>query len=155
MKGKRMTRRARGNASFAHRHGLGVAVAGVLCLWLLLYARSDPQTHLGAFFGNATADWLGTLVIVIATKYFYEVGSGESRRPHPASRNRLVRVLIDHSLTLVLVATGALWALAYARLDTNGKAGQVVGNVVSEWTQVIGLVVMTKYLREIKSKEGN
>ena len=70
MKGKRMTARARGNASFAHRHGLGVAVAGVLCLWLLLYARSDPQTHLGAFFGNATADWLGTLIIVIATKSF-------------------------------------------------------------------------------------
>ena len=140
---------------FARRHGLGVAVAAILGTWLVLYARSDPQTHLGAFFGNATADWLGSLIIVVATKYFYEVGSGESRRPHPVSRSLLVRTLIDHSLTLVLVVTGAIWAVVYARMDANGKAGQVVGNIVSEWTQVIGLVVMTKYLGEIRSKEGN
>ena len=139
---------------FARRHGLGVSVAAILAMWLLLYMRSDPQTHLGAFFGNATADWLGSLVIVIATKYFYEIGSGESRRPHSRSRRKLARVLRDHSLTLVLVGTGAIWAVAYARMDANGKAGQVVGNIVSEWTQVIGLVVMTKYLGEIKSKEG-
>jgi len=149
-----MISRSHHRTGFARRHGLGASVAAILAMWLLLYVRSDPQTHLGAFFGNATADWLGSLVIVIATKYFYEIGSGESRRPHAGSRGRLVRGLIDHSLTLVLVVTGAIWAVLYARMDANGKAGQVVGNIVSEWTQVIGLVVMTKYLGEIKSKEG-
>jgi hypothetical protein len=39
-------------------------------------------------------------------------------------------------------------------VDPNGKAGQVVGNIVSEWTQLFGLVIMTKYLREIGSKES-
>jgi hypothetical protein len=149
-----MTTRSRHRRSFARRHGLGAAVAAILLMWLVLYARSDPETHLGAFFGNASADWLGSLVIVIATKYFFEIGSDESRQPHPASRNRLVRALIDHSLTLVLVVAGVMWAVVYARMDANGKAGQVVGNVVSEWTQVIGLVVMTKYLGEIGSKES-
>src|SRR5437763_13008768 len=114
---------------FARRHGLGVGVAAILCTWLVLYLRSDPQTHIGAFFGNATADWLGSLVLVIATKYCYEIGSAESRPPHPASRHPAVRFLVDHSLTIVLIATGAMWAIAYARMDANGKAGQVVGNI--------------------------
>jgi hypothetical protein len=150
-----MSVRSRQRAGFARRHGLGAGVAAILCLWLVLYMRSDPQTHLGAFYGNATADWLGSLIIVVATKYFYEIGSDESRPPHPRSRRRLVRALIDHSLTIVLVVTGAMWAFAYSRIAANGKAGQVVGNIVSEWTQVIGLVVMTKYLGEIRSKESH
>ena len=147
-------RQARGD-SFGKRHGLGIAVTAILIGWLLLYLRSDPQTHWGAFFGNATADWLGTLVIVIATKYFYEIGSAESRPPHPKSRTRLVRFLVDHSLTILLLVTGALWIAGWARMDPNGKAGQVVGNIVSEWTQVLGLIVMTKYLGEARSKEGH
>jgi hypothetical protein len=36
-----------------------------------------------------------------------------------------------------------------------GQAGQVIGNILSEWTQILGLVVITKYFREIGSKEGN
>jgi hypothetical protein len=40
-------------------------------------------------------------------------------------------------------------------MDANGKAGQVVGNIVSEWTQLPSLVVMTKYVGEIGSKEGH
>jgi hypothetical protein len=149
-----MKTRSSGVRRFARRHGLGVAVLAILGSWLVLYLRADPQTHWGAFFGNATADWLGTLLIVIATKYCYEIGSAESRPPHPASRRPLVRFLIDHSLTIVLLVSGGLWAAAYARMDANGKTGQVVGNIVSEWTQVLGLVVMTKYLGEARSKEG-
>jgi hypothetical protein len=145
-------RRRRG---FMQRHGLGLSVAAILLTWLALYVRSDPATHLGAFYGNATADWLGSLVIVIATKYFYEIGSAESRAPHPTSRHPFVCYCVDHSLTIALVVTGAMWAVAYARMDPNGKAGQVVGNIVSEWTQVLGLVVMTKYLGEIGSKESS
>jgi hypothetical protein len=139
---------------FVQQHGLSIGVAAIVLAWLTLYLRWDEHTHLGAFFGNATADWLGTLIIVIATKHLYEIGSAESRRPHPASRAPLVRFLIDHSLTIVLVVTLVMWSVGYARMDPNGKAGQVVGNIVSEWTQVLGLVVMTKYLRETGSKES-
>ena len=65
-----------------------------------------------------------------------------------------MRFVIDHSLTIVLVITGAAWVILYSTLDPQGKAGQVVGNIVSEWTQLFGLVIMTKYLREIGSKES-
>jgi hypothetical protein len=30
----------------------------------------------------------------------------------------------------------------------------VVGNIVSEWTQILGLVLLTKRLTEVGSKEG-
>jgi hypothetical protein len=137
------------------QHGLSLTVGLILLLWLSLYLRSDPSTHLGAFFGNATADWLGMLVIVVATKYLHEIGSAESRPPHPSSRGPFARFLIDHSLTIALVVTGMMWSVAYARMDVNGKAAEVVGNIVSEWTQILGLVVMTKYVGERGSKEGS
>jgi hypothetical protein len=133
---------------------LGLAVGGILALWFALYVRNDPSTHAGAFYGNALADWLGTFMIVITTKYFYELGSAASRQPHPRTRNLLAQFVMDHSLTIVLVATGAAWLALYAALDPQGKTGQVVGNIVSEWTQLFGLVIMTKYLREIGSKES-
>ena len=140
--------------SFLRDHGLGLAVAGIMLLWLGLYVGADPDTHIGAFYGNATADWLGSLMIVIATKYCYEIGSAESRPPHPKGRSPVVRLLIDHSLTILLLVTGAIWIAVYRQLPPNGKSGQVVGNVVSEWTQVLGLVVLTKYIGERGSKEG-
>jgi hypothetical protein len=31
----------------------------------------------------------------------------------------------------------------------------VIGNIVSDWTQVLGLVIITKYARERGSKEAN
>jgi len=148
-------RAARRKRSFLRDHGLGIAVTAIMLLWLALYLRSDPETHIGAFYGNATADWLGSLMIVISTKYFYEIGSAESRPPHPSSRGPIARALIDHSLTILLLITGAGWVVAYARMDAGSKAGEVVGNIVSEWTQVLGLVVLTKYLGELGSKESS
>jgi hypothetical protein len=136
------------------KHSLGLVVAAILVLWFVLYVRGDPSTHTGAFYGNAVADWLGSLMIVVTTKYFYELGSAESRQPHPRTRSRFARFVIDHSLTIALVVTGAGWVALYSAMDPQGKAGQVVGNVVSEWTQLFGLVIMTKYLRETGSKES-
>jgi hypothetical protein len=135
-------------------HSLGLTVAGILAAWFVLFVRGDPKTHVGAFYGNATADWLGTLVFVVATKYLYEIGSAESRTPHPTQRSAALRFVIDHSLTIGLVITGLIWTVVYARLDVDSKAGEVVGNIVSEWTQLIGIVVVTKYTREIGSKES-
>ena len=140
--------------SFLRNHGLGIVMGAITLLWLALYVRTDPNTRAGAFFGNATADWLGSLMIVVATKYCYEINSAESRPPHPRSRSALVRFLVDHSLSILLVVTGAGWFAAYAQMINGGKAGTVVGNIASEWLQVLGLVVLTKYLGEKGSKEG-
>jgi hypothetical protein len=91
---------------------------------------------------------------VIATKYFYEIGSAESRQPGRAVRNRVIETLREHSLSIFLALTGAGWTLLYLRVDSEGKWGQVVGNIVSEWTQLLGLVLLTKRLIEERSKES-
>jgi hypothetical protein len=150
------TRRARTrHPRFLKRHALSVAAFGILCLWIGLYVHSDPKTHVGSFFGNAIADWTGVLVTVIATRYLYEIGSTESRQPRGRFGNPIVETIRDHSLTIFLGLTGACWVLLYARMDSEGKWGAVVGNVVSEWTQLMGLVLLTKKLIEAKSKESN
>ena len=136
------------------RHSLSIVSAAILVLWIILYSRSDPDTHLGAFFGNAIADWTGLLVMVIATKYLYERGSKESKHPPGILPKRWEEFLRDHSLTIFLLLTGAMWVTAYIRMDTQGRWGQVVGNIVSEWTQVLGIVLLTKHLVERGSKES-
>jgi hypothetical protein len=62
--------------------------------------------------------------------------------------------LRDHSLSLFLIATGIGWIALYMSMDSEAKWGQVVGNIVSEWTQVFGLVLLTKRLIERHSKES-
>jgi hypothetical protein len=140
--------------SFLREHSLSLTLGVILVLLFVLYGRSDPATHLGSFFGNAIADWLGVLVFVIVSKYFYEIGSGESKKPARHFHERVARLLIDHSLTIALALTGAVWVVVYLRSDVNSRWGQVVGNIVSAWVQVLGLVIITKYAWEIGSKEG-
>ena len=144
----------RGRTGFLRDHSLSIGTVGILLAWVVLYARGDSRTHLGSFFGNAIADWTGVLVTVIATKYFYEVGSAESRQPRGRFRNRLREFIRDHSLTIFLALSGIGWVVLYLRMDSEAKWGQVVGNIVSEWTQLLGLVLMTKRLIEAKSKES-
>ena len=143
------------SSSFLREHSLSLILAGLLVVLVAMYGRSDPHTHLGAFYGNAFADWLGVLVFVVATKYFFELGSGESRKPTRHFHLRVARLLLEHSLTIVLALTGAAWIVAYARSEVDSKTGEVIGNIVSDWTQVLGLVLLTKYARESGSKEGN
>jgi hypothetical protein len=147
------THAPREDVSFLGRHSLSLATAAILMLWLALYTQSSPASHGGSFFGNAIADWTGVLVTVIATKYFYEIGSAESRQPRRV-RNRFRWLLREHSLTIFLVITGLGWTLFYLRVNPEGKWGQVVGNIVSEWTQQLGMVLLTKKLIEDKSKES-
>jgi hypothetical protein len=149
------TRAPRRKAGFLKRHALSLAAIGILLSWVALYVSSDPKTHRGSFFGNAIADWTGVVVTVIATKYFYEVGSAESKQPGRRFRNRVIETLRDHSLTIFLGLTGVGWTVLYLKMDSEGKWGQVVGNIVSEWTQLLGLVLLTKRLIEEKSKESN
>jgi len=76
-----MRERHRRKHRFIRQHSLSIASASILGLWICLYSVSNPRTHLGSFFGNAIADWSGVVVMVLATKYLYEKGSAESRRP--------------------------------------------------------------------------
>lgn len=140
--------------SFLHRHSLSIVSATILAAWIVLYIRSNPSTHWGSFFGNAIADWSGLLVTVLATKVFFEVGSAESRKPPHHWLRPAVEFLQDHSLTIFLAITGAGWIWLFARSDPNSKWGQVVGNIVSEWTQIFGMVLLTKRLLEAHSKES-
>jgi hypothetical protein len=138
---------------FLRKHSLSLAALGVVIFLIVLYRSSDPATHLGSFFGNAIADWTGVFVTIVMTKFLYEKGSAESKQPKGVLPSRVMEFLREHSLTIFLVITGIGWVLAYRAMDSESKWGQVVGNIVSEWTQILGLVLMTKRLMEIGSKE--
>jgi hypothetical protein len=114
----------------------------------------DPKTHLGAFFGNAIADWSGSVVIILGTKFLYEVGSPESRPVKEKKRSPRLDFLYRHSLLIFIVITGIGWAFLFMLMNPESKWGQVVGNIVSEWVQMAGLVFLTKRLIEIGSKES-
>src|SRR5579864_3771328 len=139
--------------SFLHKHSLSLAALGVVILLIVLYRRSNPSTHIGSFFGNAIADWTGVFVTIVITKFLYEKGSAESKQPKGILPSRAVEFLREHSLTLFLIITGIGWIVAFRGMDPESKWGQVVGNIVSEWTQILGLVLMTKRLMEVGSKE--
>lgn len=148
------THPARRRRSFFYEHSLSIISSAVLLLWICLYMVSNPSTHLGSFFGNAIADWTGTVVMVLATKFLYEKGSSESRRLPKTILRPALEWMRDHSLSLFLLITGVAWIVLYAVMDSEGKWGQVVGNIVSEWTQIFGVVLMTKRFIERHSKES-
>ena len=126
----------------------------LLAVWIIAYRFSDPETHLGAFFGNAIADWSGSVVIIVGTKFLYEQGSAESRAVTKRKGNSFWELLRCHSLLIFLAVTGLGWLILYLRLNPGDKWGQVVGNIVSEWLQMAGLVYLTKSLIERGSKES-
>ena len=147
MKGKRRV------GHLLREHGLSIAAIAILALWVGLYLVSDEKTHLGAFFGNAIADWSGSVVIIVGTKFLIERGSAESRQKPPPWPG-LAGFLYEHSLLIFLAVTAIGWALLFARSDPNSKWGAVAGNVLSEWVQMAGLVFLTKRLIERGSKES-
>ena len=127
--------RKKKSQSFLREHSLSLTLTLILVFLFVMYSRSDPATHLGSFFGNAIADWLGVLVFVIVSKYCYEIGSGESKKPARHFHERVARLLIDHSLTIALALTGAAWVVVYLRSDVSSRWGQVIGHIVSAWAQ--------------------
>jgi hypothetical protein len=140
--------------SFVKQHSLSLGASAIVVTLIIAYANSTPETHLGPFFGNAIADWTGVLVTVIMTKHLYERGSAESKQPRGKLPWPVLEFLREHSLTVFLVITWLVWIAIFRRMDTNSRWGQVVGNIVSEWTQILGLVWMTKTLMEVGSKES-
>lgn len=139
---------------FWRRHGLSLTATGILILWIVAYICSDPHSHIGSFYGNAIADWTGVVMTVLATKWFFEKGSEESRQPRKKYKNRFRELLHEHSLTIFLVLTGFGWIALFLKVDPDSTWGTVVSNIVSEWSQQIGLVVLTKRLVETGSKES-
>jgi hypothetical protein len=146
-------RHPRPKRNFLQKHSLSIVSILIVTTWTVAYCFSDPSTHIGSFFGNAIADWSGVVVTVLATKWLYEKNSRESRTPPKRDGNPVLCFLRDHSLSIFLVITGVGWVVLFAKMDANAKWGQVVGNIVSEWTQIFGMVVLTKRLIEWKSKE--
>ncbi|QYM78939.1 hypothetical protein K0B96_16795 [Horticoccus luteus] len=139
---------------FFHQHSLSLVTLAILALWILLYTRSNPDTHWGAFFGNAVADWSGSVVIILGTKYLLEAHSADSRPVRGRRRNPLRDFVWRHSLLLTIAATGVGWLVLFMKMQPGGKWGQVVGNLLSEWTQMGGLVFLTKGLLEKGSEES-
>lgn len=145
-------RKPREKNSWFVRHSLSIVAATLLLVWIGGYLWLDPKTHLAAFCGNAIADWSGSVVIILGTKFFYEIGSSESRPVRGRSRNKAWEFLREHSLLIFIGVTGIGWALLFLRMNPEDKWGQVVGNLVSEWGQMAGLVFLTKRLMEVGSK---
>jgi hypothetical protein len=137
-----------------HEHSLSIVTILLLLAWIVGYSYNSPESRLGAFFGNSIADWSGSVVIILGTKFLYEIGSAESRPLKNRKDNRWLELLYEHSLLIFLAITGIGWLVWYQQVDPNGKWGQVVGNIISEWLQMAGLVFMTKRLIERGSKES-
>ena len=140
---------------FWKRHSLSLTAGGILSLWFLLYLKFNPQSHFGSFLGNAIADWTGVVITIVATKYLFEKGSKESRSPDKAHNDAFLEFFHKHSLTIFLFLTGIGWIVVFSKADPGSKWGSVASNLVSEWSQQIGLVVLTKKLIESGSKESH
>ena len=151
----RMKRAAPAWETIWKQHSLSLVAGGVLLCWLILYSIANPRTHLGSLFGNALADWTGVLVTVIGTKWLFETGSAESRRPGRIYRNRFDELLHEHSLTVFLLITALGLVVLFSQVDPQSKWGTVVSNLLSEWSQQLGLVLLTKRLVELHSKESH
>ncbi len=143
-----------GLSGLFHEHSLSLLAAAILAVWVVLYCLSNPDSHAGSFFGNAIADWTGLLMTVLATKGLFEIGSAESKRPPRRFVVPIREFVEEHSLSIFLVITGIMWLTLFLKLDAQGKWGQVVGNIVSEWTQQFGMVMLTKKFFERGSKES-
>lgn len=149
-----MTKTKSRKRHWLHEHSLSIVSVLLLLAWIVGYSCNSADSHLGAFFGNSIADWSGSVVIILGTKFLYEIGSAESRPLKNGKSSRWLELLYEHSLLIFLAVTGIGWLVLYLRMNPNDKWGQVVGNIVSEWLQMAGLVFLTKRLIERGSKES-
>jgi hypothetical protein len=137
-----------------HEHSLSIVSILLLVTWIVGYTCTSSASRLGAFFGNSIADWSGSVVIILGTKFLYEIGSAESRPVKNRKSNRWLELLHEHSLLIFLAVTGIGWLIVYLKMNPQDKWGQVVGNIISKWLQMAGLVFLTKRLLERGSKES-
>jgi hypothetical protein len=133
-------------------HSLGLVILAILALWIDLYWHSNPNSHLGTFFGNAIADWLGAWIILMVTKFLHERGSTQSRPFEDLATTPFTRFLSEHSLSLFLLICCTVSAVLFFRMDPASRWGAVAGNILSQFVQLLGLVLLTKKLFERNSK---
>jgi hypothetical protein len=143
-----MEKKVKPKVGFIRDHSLSIASILIVMLWIVLYNRSDPSKHFGSFFGNAIADWTGVVVTVLASRYLRDRQIRKKSKIVHGELHWMVRWLVEHPLTVFLAITGIGWVILFAHMDPNSRWGQVVGNIVSEWTQIFGLVLLTKKLIE-------
>jgi len=67
----------------------------------------------------------------------------------------LRKLLRDHSLTIFLVITGVGWVVLYAYMNSEAKWGQVVGKIVSEWSEIFRWLRLRKLLIEPQSNQNS
>src|SRR5213596_3578611 len=123
---------AKHRRSFLYRHSLSMVAVALLIVWIVGYRMLDPKTHLGAFFGNAVADWSGSVVIILGTTFLYEVGSPESRPVKGKERSAWRDVVHRQSLLISIVIRRGGWRFLSVSMNAERKCAQVVGRVVSE-----------------------
>ena len=92
-------------------------------------------------------------MIILGTKFFYEIGSAESNPVRGRRNNRFFRTFARTLLADFYSPDWHRLDILFIRMNPESKWGQVVGNIVSEWVQMAGLVFLTKRLVEIGSKE--
>jgi len=66
---------------------------------------------------------------VMATKHLYERGSAESKQPRGILPNRIEEALREHSLSIFLLITAALWLTLFVHMDVQGKWGRWWGTL--------------------------
>src|SRR5271168_243517 len=142
-----------GVRAFLHRHALSAVAGAILVLWVVLYFPANPDTHWGSFFGNAIADWSGVVASIICTRILYERGAPGCRHRKAKDANPVIRWVKNHTLTVFFGVTLILWIILFAEMSATSKWGQVVGNVVSEWTQILGMIWLTKMFYEEQVKK--
>jgi|SRR5271165_2266311 len=139
--------------NFIQRHTLTLVACVILLSWILFYLPSDPDTHWGSFFGNAIADWSGVVASIICTRILYERGAPGCRHRKAKDPNPVIRWIKNHTLTVFFGVTWIGWIILFDKMNPNSKWGQVVGNVVSEWTQILGMIWLTKLFYEEQVKK--
>lgn len=139
--------------SFIQRHMLSLMACVVLIAWILFYLPANPDTHWGSFFGNAIADWSGVVASIVCMRVLYERGAPGCRHLKATDKNPVIRWVKTHSLTTFFGVTLIGWIIVFAKMSSTSKWGQVVGNVVSEWTQILGMIWLTKMFYEEQVKK--
>jgi hypothetical protein len=124
--------------SFWDKHSLSLIAGSILLLWVVLYANSSEQTHLGSFFGNAIADWTGLVVMLLATKHMYESGSAESKTPRLRRLSPNAKFLRGHSLTIFLLITGTVWVGLFIHMQAMSKWGRWLGTSFPSGLRFLG-----------------
>ena len=136
-------------AAFAEpRRGGILALSGSCCIC------SDPHSHAGSFFGNAIATGPAS-----SSRSWQQ--SGSSKRARRKAVSLAGCTATEPSSSFTSTPSHSFWSpdsagsICSPGSIRKAKWGTVVSNIVSEWSQQIGLVLLTKKLIEPGSKESH